>query len=188
MSEVTARVRPRAQYLRQLPTLARQTAEQAPTEQQELARRAGIDFVLELKLQTPEARWWLCTQGAAEARPGVPRGWIVDYITPEYPDNNGGWRADDSAAYGPQNTAWLQGNDYLQMLTDECDRIRAVHEKHFTWKTAQQLDVTQEEIRQVVAAMDRILDRNEMGRLLPLEPPAAAEKPKEGAPVPGRTK
>src|SRR5437667_7762164 len=112
MTDVTTRVRPRAQYLRQMPTLARQTPEQCAPRLQEMARGKGVDFVLELKLETPAARYWLCTQGLPEARSGLPRSWVMDYITPEYAQANGGWQMDEASAYGPQNTAWLQGNDY----------------------------------------------------------------------------
>ena len=122
MTEVTTTVRPRAQYLRQMPTLARQTPEQAPPRLGELARSKDISFVLELKLETPGARYWLCTQGLPEASPGVPKSFVVEYITPEYPRPDGTWELDDAAAYGPQNTPWLQGNDYLNRAfpNDRC--------------------------------------------------------------------
>src|SRR5437879_6530990 len=100
MTEVTPQVRPRAQYLRQMPTLARQTADQGPPRVQELAGGKGVEFVLELKLQTPAARYWLCAQGLPEARPGVPKGWVVDYITPEYRRPDGSWQMDEAGAYG----------------------------------------------------------------------------------------
>ncbi len=157
MTDVTALVRPRAQYLRQLPTLARLTPEQFPPRLSEPARDQDLSCVLELKLETPGARYWLCTQGLADATPGVPRTFVVDYITPEYPRPDGSWELNDAAAYGPQNTTWLQGNDYLQMLTDEYERLQRLHEEAPDWRTAQQVEVTQEEMRQVVAQMDAIV-------------------------------
>ncbi len=164
MTEVTPKVRPRAQYLRQLPTLARRAVEQSPPHIQELARGKGADFVLELKLQTPDARYWLCTQGVPEARPGVPKGWVVDYITPEYLWPDGTWQLDETAAYGPQSTPWLQGNDYLQMLTDEFERLQRQHADEPSWQTAQQLEVTQDEMRQVVAQLDLIVQQRQAQR------------------------
>src|SRR5947209_5421116 len=157
MTEVTTTVRPRAQYLRQLPTLARQTPEQAPPSLRELVRDKELAFLLELKLETPGARYWLCSQGLAEARPGVPKTVVVDYITPECPRPDGTWWLDTAAAYGPQSTAWLQGNDYLQMLTDEYERLQRQQEAEPNWRTTQQLEVTREEMRQVVAQLDAIV-------------------------------
>jgi hypothetical protein len=160
MTEVTTRVRPRAQYLKQLPTLTRQTAGDGPPRFRELAREQSVDFVLELKLQTPGARYWLCTQGLSEPLPGLPRSWVVDYITPDYLHNDT-WQLDDAAAYGPQATPWLQGNDYLQMLTDEFERLQRQNEERPSWQTAQQLEVTQDEMRQVVAQMDAIVQKRQ---------------------------
>jgi hypothetical protein len=161
MTDVTTTVRPRAQYLRQLPTLARQTPEQAPPRLRDLAQSKDIAFVLELKLETPAARYWLCAQGLPEAGPGVPKSLVVDYITPEYPRPDGAWELADSAAYGPQNTTWLQGNDYLQMLTDEYERLQRQQEAEPNWRTTQQLEVTREEMRQVVAQMDAIVKQRQ---------------------------
>jgi hypothetical protein len=162
MSEVTTTiVRPRAQYLRQLPTLARQTPEQGPPRLQELARSKDISYVLELKLETPGARYWLCSQGLAEATPGMPRTFVVDYITPEYPRPDGTWELNDAAAYGPHNTTWLQGNDYLHMLTDEYERLQRLHAETPDWRTTQQLEITQEEMRQVVAQLDAIVQQRQ---------------------------
>ena len=161
MTETTTKVRPRAQYLKQLPTLARQTPEQCSPRLQELAKGKGIDFVLELKLETPTARYWLCTQGLPEGRPGLPRSCVTEYITPEYALPSGGWHLDDAAAYGPQNTPWLQGNDYLQMLTDEYERLQHLHQEEHDWRVAQQLEVTQAEMRQVVTQLDAIVQQRQ---------------------------
>lgn len=161
MTEATTLVRPRAQYLRQLPTLARQTPEQAPPVLQELVRDKDIVFLLELKLETPSVRYWLCAQGLAEVRPGVPKTVVVEYITPEYPRPDGTWQLDTAAAYGPQSTTWLQGNDYLQMLTDEYERLQRLHEEGPNWRLAQQMEVTQLEMRQVLEQLDAIVQQRQ---------------------------
>jgi hypothetical protein len=161
MTEVTPIVRPRAQYLRQLPTLARQTPEQAPPRLRELARAREIAYVLELKLETPGVRYWLCSQGLPEATPGVPRTFVVEYITPEYARPDGTWELNEAAAYGPQNTTWLQGNDYLHMLTDEYERLQHMQDESPNWRTAQQLEITRDEMRQVVAQLDAIVQQRQ---------------------------
>ena len=51
-----------------------------PPPMRELACEKGIDLTLELKLATPDARYWLCTTGLTEASPGVPRGWAASSI------------------------------------------------------------------------------------------------------------
>ncbi|MCC6417905.1 MAG: hypothetical protein IT429_06600 [Gemmataceae bacterium] len=164
MAEVTIRVRPRPQYLEQMPTLDRLTAERLPPPMRELAREKSIDLALELKLATPDARYWLCTAGIPEARPDVPRGWVTGHITPEYSRPDGIWEMDERAAYGPQNATWLQGNDYLQLLTDEYERLQQRHADSASWQVAQQMEVTQEEMRQVVTQMDAIVQQKQLQR------------------------
>ena len=71
---------------------------------------------------------------------------------------------DDAAAYAPQNTPWLQGNDYLQMLTDEFERLQREQEEQPGWQISQQMEVTQDEMRQVVAQMDAIVQQRQAQR------------------------
>lgn len=150
MNEVVTRVRPRAQYLKQLNTQARRS----PSEN-------DPEVVLELKLQTPAVRYWLCTVGLPQPQPGMPKCWVIDYITPEYRAKDDSWSFAESEAYGPQSTTWLQGNDYLQMLTDEYERLESENEDGSNWQITQQMEVTQEEMRQVIAQMEAIIQQKQ---------------------------
>src|SRR5262245_18186826 len=93
--------RPRAENLRQLPTLAVQTPD-SPTVSENaraLAKRYGISYVLELKLETPQARYWFCTKGlpapgTASAEQQIradmhfPESWIEGYVTMDLKEPN----------------------------------------------------------------------------------------------------
>ncbi len=153
MSEVVTPIRPRAQYLKQLTTQERRSPRGH-------GQPAGSEPAVtwELKLQTPSARYWLCTEGLAQPQPGLPKAWVVDYITPEYLPEDGQWRFEEAEAYGPQSTAWLQGNDYLQMLADEYERLKNLYEEEDkNWRIAQEMEITQDEMRQVIAQLDAIV-------------------------------
>jgi hypothetical protein len=152
MSEVVTGIRPRAQYLKQLATQARREPDES-----EAPSDGGLTVVLELKLQTPTARYWLCTQGLTQPQPGLPKAWVMDYITPEYLRDDGSWRFEEAEAYGPQNTPWLQGHDYLQMLTDEYERLKSRFGKDENWQITEAMEVTEAEMRQVVAQLDAIV-------------------------------
>src|SRR5690242_11461943 len=84
MTDAAGHIRPRVDYLRQLPTLKKMTPEQGSEDLQEFSRREAVDFVWELKLITPEVRYWLCSKGLAEPRPGIGEEWVVGWVTPEY--------------------------------------------------------------------------------------------------------
>ncbi len=114
MNDVATRIRPRAQYLKQLPAQGQRRPDES----------GAHPVALELKLQTPDTRYWLCTEGLAQPEPGLPRAWVVDYITPECLREDGSWHFEETEAYGPQSTPWLQGHDYLQMLADEYERLK----------------------------------------------------------------
>jgi hypothetical protein len=156
MSESDSPIRPRAHYLKQLTALARRSPEEA-----QLPGEPAV--VQELKLQTPTARYWLCTEGLAQPQPGVPKAWAVGYITPEYLLEDGTWCFEENEAYGPQSTPWLQGNDYLQMLTDEYERLKRQSEEQeeTNWRLNQQMEVTQDEMRQVIAQLDAIVQQKQ---------------------------
>ena len=160
MTENAWKVRPRAEYLRQLPTLAvkRPESEGVPEEFRDLARRHGVDYVLELKLETPTARYWLCTKGLPGPRTwglgeaaglAAPEAWIEGYVTAE-PVGDGEFHS-----YGPDQTHRLQALDYLNLLREERDRLEDECTKGATLEAEEQLRVTREEIGRVVKSITR---------------------------------
>jgi hypothetical protein len=112
MSSNTAeRIRPRAADLAQLPTLDVMTPDQGVSEDaRDYARAVGIDFRLELKLERPDCRYWLCTQGR-QPQPGERllsgplASWTVGYVIAEplVPDEHGEY---EMFAYGPDDVGW----------------------------------------------------------------------------------
>jgi hypothetical protein len=161
-----AQLRPRAEYLQSLPTLAVETPEAAVSEAvREYTRHYGVVFRLELKLVTTERRYWLCTQGLppGTVQPGSElESWTVGFVTidPLQPDEAGGcWRC----AYGPDSASFLQGLDYLAMLYVERECLKRLNEKDFTWETVRQLDATQAEIERVIASLRQDCRREPTG-------------------------
>jgi hypothetical protein len=161
MTENAWKVRPRAEYLRELPTLDVETpdSDRVPQELRDLARRHGVDYVLELKLETPAARYWLCTKGLpgprawglgeAADRLTAPEAWVEGYVTVE-PVGDG-----ESHSYGPDQAGRLQALDYLNLLREERDRLDAECARGVTPEAEAQLRATRKEIRQVVKRLTR---------------------------------
>lgn len=172
MPSSTDRIRPRAELLRQMPTLARQSR---PGE--------GPDYVLELKMERPGERYWLCTRGAAASADGAPDGWVEGYVTPEYRCGVGPWEA--GFAYGPGETSWLQGYDYLGFLNEEKDRLEKAHEKAASHTTAQQMEVVQGEIEAVQLALRRKPEQTASEQAGTAATERAARPPEQAAAAPG---
>jgi hypothetical protein len=155
MTENAWKVRPRAESLRGLPTLDVETPESDRVHEvlRDLARRHGVDYVLESKLETPTARYWLCTKGL----PGpcawgvliAPEAWVEGYVTVE-PVGDGEFHS-----YGPDQAGRLQALDYLNLLREERDRLDAECAREVTPEAEAQLRATREEIRQVVESLTR---------------------------------
>jgi hypothetical protein len=120
MSTENKPIRPSADQLRGLPTLDTWTPD-SPTwaRLRDHSRAAGVDFRLELKLETRDARYWLCTRGADGPGPGVLPNWVVDNVTVE-PTGEG---EVDLWAYNPAETKQLQEIDYMNLLKEEVERL-----------------------------------------------------------------
>ncbi len=114
------RIAPSAEKLRELPTLAVDTSQNGTETLQQIAKAAGVDYRLELKLETKDYKYWLCTKGIEERRPGVPQSWVVDYVSRESksPNDDGTF---DMVPYGPQETADLQRVDYMNLIKEEIE-------------------------------------------------------------------
>jgi hypothetical protein len=113
-------------------------------------KKCGVNPVLELKLETPDARYWLCTQGASKASGGVMECHVVGYVTPEYLDD-GMW--DFGQPYGPETVNWLQGMDYYRALGDDHRQFLEEHERTGSWEAAEQAAATFAEMEAVRLAL-----------------------------------
>jgi hypothetical protein len=163
MSTTTAeRIRPRAAYLAQLPTLDVMTPDRGVSEGlRDLARQWGIDFRLELKLVRPGCRYWLCTQGR-QPEPGERRppavliaGWTVGYVTADslVPNEHGEC---EMLAYGPDDVGWLQGLDYFQALAEDLTRLEEANERSYSHERQQQIVALLREQKEVSDQLRRL--------------------------------
>src|SRR5262245_54791837 len=84
---------------------------------------------LELKLETPDTRYWLTTEGVARKTSGLPINYVIDYVTVEKRSADGSW--DLKAVYSPEAWKLSQGFDYCQLLYQEIDQLKARLESHF---------------------------------------------------------
>jgi hypothetical protein len=77
----------------------------------------GIDLKIELKMETPTCKYWLCTKGADKPGPGVLPGWVVGQVTPE--SKLPGSKGQMGQPYGPEQADRLQDFDYLDLILEQ---------------------------------------------------------------------
>src|SRR4029079_6779351 len=93
---------------------------------------------LELKLETPDTRYWVTTEGVPQKTSGTPINYVVNYVTVEKLSDDGTW--DLKAVYSPEAWKLSQGFDYCQMLYQELNRLNALQEQDFSWEVVRQID------------------------------------------------
>ena len=99
---------------------------------------------LELKLETPDTRFWLTTEGVTRKTSGMPINYVVDYVTVEKLGQDGSW--DLKAVYSPEAWKLSQGFDYCQMLYQELDGLRDRLDQHFSWEVQREIDGLEREL------------------------------------------
>jgi hypothetical protein len=122
-------IRPDLSVLRRLPTIHR------------VAEHWGK---LELKLETPDTRYWLTTEGVARKTTGTPINYVMDYVTVEKRSDDGNW--DLKAVYSPEAWKLSQGFDYCQILYQDLEKLRAQLEEHFSWEIVRAIDAVEKEL------------------------------------------
>ena len=125
----TTAIRPALHSLRRLPTI------------HQVAESWGK---LELKLETPDTRYWVTTEGVAHKTSGTPINYVVDYVTVEKLSENGTW--DLKAVYSPEAWKLSQGFDYCQLLHAELARLNQDLEQEFSWDVINEIERVQEEL------------------------------------------
>jgi hypothetical protein len=122
-------IRPTLHTLRRLPTLHR------------VEETWGR---IELKLETPDTRYWLTTEGVPYKTHGTPLNYVIDYVTIEKLTDDGRW--DLRAVYSPDAWKLSQGFDYCQMLSAELAALEAKLEKRFSWETIREVETVRHEL------------------------------------------
>ncbi len=145
-------IRPSAEQLRDLPTLDTWTPDSpawAPLREQ--TRAFGVEFLLELKLETRDARYWVCTEGAEQPRTGVLKNWVVGNVTVE-PKARG---EVSLMAYNPEETKQLQGIDYMNLLREEVDWLYERAEADPTGENRRGLDEARDELTRLIERLKK---------------------------------
>src|SRR5262249_26870901 len=115
-------------------------------------RENQITFVFELKLVGEGHRYWLCTKGWPGAKLGGSFEYLVqDYVQPEYQNEQGNWET--GCPYGPEQTKFLQGMDYLHFLMRLVDQLDEQQELARSPETDKQIEETKEEIRKLITVL-----------------------------------
>jgi hypothetical protein len=122
-------IRPTLQTLRRMPTL------------HQVSETWGK---LELKLETPDTRYWITTEGVPQKTTGTPINYVLDYVTVERLTEDGHW--DLKAVYSPEAWKLSQGFDYCQMLGQELNRLNEQLEQEFSWETRKHIENVQYEL------------------------------------------
>ncbi len=120
---MTTMIRPNLTILRRLPTI------------HQVSETWGR---LELKLETPDTRYWLTTEGVARKTTGMPINYVIDYVTVEKRADDGSW--DLKAVYSPEAWKLSQGFDYCQMLYLELERLNDSLDERFSWDTVRAIE------------------------------------------------
>jgi len=139
---MTTAIRPTLQSLRRLPTI------------HQVAESWGK---LELKLETPDTRYWVTTEGVPCKTSGAPINYVVDYVTVEKLSDSGTW--DLKAVYSPEAWKLSQGFDYCQMLHAELARLTQAQEEQFAWNRVREIERVQVELETANRAVFELSER-----------------------------
>jgi len=122
-------IRPALQSLRGMPTL------------HQVSETWGK---LELKLETPDTRYWVTTEGVPQKTTGTPINYVLDYVTVEKLSEDGEW--DLKAVYSPDAWKLSQGFYYCQLLYQELNRLNRQQEANFRWEVVKEIEGVQREL------------------------------------------
>lgn len=100
---------------------------------------------IELKLETPDTRYWLTTEGLPEKSRTAPPNFVVNYVTIEKRTTEGRW--DLTAVFSPDAWKLSQAFDYCQLLYRDLRELNERIEKHFSWELKRQIDEVWEELQ-----------------------------------------
>jgi len=100
---------------------------------------------IELKLETPDTRYWLTTEGLEEKSANSPVNHVVNYITVEKRTKQGDW--DLAAVYSPEAWKLSQGFDYCQSLYRELRVLTEKQEREFSWEIEREIDRLRAELQ-----------------------------------------
>jgi hypothetical protein len=99
---------------------------------------------LELKLETPDTRYWVTTEGVPCKTTGTPINYVLDYVTVEKRAEDGQW--DLKAVYSPEAWKLSQGFDFCQLLYQDLHRLKQQLEEKFSWDTVREIENVQREL------------------------------------------
>ena len=99
---------------------------------------------IELKLETPDTRYWVTTRGLPCKSRQAPINYVVGYVTVEKRSGDGQW--DLNAVFSPEAWKLSQAFDYCQLLYRDLRVLNEQLEKKFSWGTKQELDAILREL------------------------------------------
>jgi hypothetical protein len=148
-------IRPSPAYLKTLPTLRVLTPKNGGRAIWNACREHGLDYQIDLKLETEQTRYWVVTRCAGKVMAGWEEG--VVFAEDVQLDENGEQKI---VPYNPSTLKELQRFDYLSML-----RTELVHlfEQPWSWEREKRLEEVRAEIHKLLGP------KGGVGRLLGAE-------------------
>jgi len=125
-----------------LPTLRVQTPETDGESVRDHCHARGADYRLELKLETEEYRYWLCTRCVGEPFTDWREGAVI--VENVQPNEYGEY---EMLPYASEDLKRLQRLDYFRVLRQELDRL--IQQPH-SWETDKQIEKLRGEIEKMI--------------------------------------
>lgn len=140
-------VPPHPDKLCSLPTIRTLTSDDE--EFRDLCKGMGFVFTLELKLETPEVRYWFCTRSQGNGITGWNEGNVImELLKPNEPG------VGEFLPYKADDTSTMQRIAYMNRLAGDVDRLTKELAKHpESWELNKQLDAVIAEIGRVNEAL-----------------------------------
>jgi hypothetical protein len=135
-------IRPSPEYLKTLRTLRVLTPENGGKAIEKACREHGVDYQIDLKLETEKTRYWVVTRCGGKVLPGWEEG--VVFAEDVKPDENGEHKI---VPYNPGTLKKLQRFDYLWMLRTELVRL---FDEPWSWEREKRIEEVRAEIHELV--------------------------------------
>jgi hypothetical protein len=131
-------IRPSHEYLKSLPTLRILTRENGGNAITKASKENKVNYQIDLKLETAQARYWLVTHCVGEGLSGWKEG--VVFAEDLEPDENGEYTI---IPYAPADLKKLQRFDYFWMLRTEFERLI---DEPWSWERDKRVEEVRAEI------------------------------------------
>jgi hypothetical protein len=141
-------IRPSPEYLKSLPTLRVLTPADGGKAIAKACREDGLDYQIDLKLETEKTRYWVVTRCAGKVIPGWEEGAV--FAEDVQPDENGKFSI---VPYNPITVKKLQRFDYLLMLRTHLDHL---FDEPWSWEREKRIEEVRVEMHELMGPTEGV--------------------------------